>query len=303
MTVATMFQPFPHMPQDSGAPAWDREGLGWPNRDASRFIRAAQLTWHVQILGSGPVLLLVHGTGSATHSWRSMAPLLAERFTVIAPDMPGHGFTERPSGERMSLPGMAKSLVGLLEAMDISPAYAVGHSAGAAVLARMCIDSQISPKRLISLNGALLPLVGLPGHIFAPVARLLAMLPGVPWFFARHGADKATVERLLRDTGSRVDPVAVDLYGRLIRCPGHVAAALAMMANWELDTLEKDLNRLRTPLHLVAGANDRTVPSEDSRRAASLISGARVTLLPGLGHLAHEEAPCVVAALIRADLA
>jgi len=80
-----------------GKLVWERDGRDWPNRDASRFVRAGGLRWHVQKTGTGPVLLLVHGTGAATHSWRELAPLLARRFTVIAPDLPGPGFTQRPA--------------------------------------------------------------------------------------------------------------------------------------------------------------------------------------------------------------
>jgi magnesium chelatase accessory protein len=285
----------------SGAPRWDVEGRDWPNRDASRFVRAGGLRWHVQVMGSGPVLLLAHGTGAATHSWRALAPLLAAHFTVVAPDLPGHGFTERPPSSQMSLPGMAHALGALIKVLGVEASLVAGHSAGAAILARCHLDGSMRAAKLISLNGALLPLVGLPGHIFAPIARVLAMVPGVPWFFARHGADKRTVERLLRDTGSRVDPEAVEFYGRLVRCPGHVAAALGMMAHWDLAALERSLKRLDLPVVLMAGANDRTVPAEDARRAAEILPQARVVELPGLGHLAHEEAPELVARLIAAE--
>lgn len=75
---------------------WERDGADWPNRAASRFVTASGLTWHVQAMGApeAPVLLLLHGTGAATHSWAGLAPLLAARFRVIAPDLPGHGFTD-----------------------------------------------------------------------------------------------------------------------------------------------------------------------------------------------------------------
>lgn len=65
----------------------------WPHRDCSQFIEAAGLSWHVQRMGEGPALLLLHGTAAATHSWAGLMPLLARRFTVIAIDLPGHGFT------------------------------------------------------------------------------------------------------------------------------------------------------------------------------------------------------------------
>ena len=74
---------------------WDHDGLGWPNRDKSQFVDAGGLRWHVQTAGNGPVMLLIHGTAAATHSWGGLLPLLAARYTVVAPDLPGHGFTVR----------------------------------------------------------------------------------------------------------------------------------------------------------------------------------------------------------------
>ncbi len=78
-----------------------------PTVNASRFVEAAGIRWHVQRMGEGPPLLLIHGTGAATHSWRALLPLLAQHFDVIAPDLPGHGFTQSPPSHRLSLPGMA----------------------------------------------------------------------------------------------------------------------------------------------------------------------------------------------------
>ena len=68
---------------------------------------------------------------------RDLAPLLARSFTVVAPDLPGQGFTGLPGPERLSLPGMADGVAELTRVLGVDPAVAVGHSAGAAVLARM----------------------------------------------------------------------------------------------------------------------------------------------------------------------
>lgn len=62
---------------------WDSDGRDWPNREASRFVAAGPLTWHVQEKGSGPPVVLLHGTGAATHSWRHLMPLLADRKSVV----------------------------------------------------------------------------------------------------------------------------------------------------------------------------------------------------------------------------
>ena len=129
------------------APDWSTDGRDWPNREASRFVEAGGLRWHVQIAGSGPALLLVHGTGASTHSFRDLLPLLAQRFTVVAPDLPGHGFTTRPADPAgFSLPGMAAGVAALLRVLDVAPAVAVGHSAGAAILCRMCVDGALAPR-------------------------------------------------------------------------------------------------------------------------------------------------------------
>jgi len=277
-----------------------RPGAGWPNRDASRTVRAAGLDWHVQVTGAGPVLLLAHGTGAATHSWRGMVPLLARHFTVVAPDLPGHGYTQAPANARMSLPGMAAALQGLLTILNLKPAAAAGHSAGAAILARMALDGLPSLRALVSLNGAFIPLQGPAGQMFSPLARLIVGLPGLPQLFAWRARNPAMVRSLLDATGSTLDAEGVRLYGEVVRRPGHAAAALAMMAHWDLRPLLTDLPRLQTPLLLVAGANDRTVPPSQSAQVRALVPGAELTILPGLGHLAHEERPSETAALVEA---
>ena len=277
---------------------WERDGRDWPNRQASRFVRAAGLSWHVQVMGSGPVLLLLHGTGASTHSWRALAPALAVSFTVVAPDLPGHGFTDTPPAFRLSLPGQARSVTELLRVMALRPALVAGHSAGAAVLVRMCLDGAIAPRALVSLNGALLPIHGVAGEVFSPVAKLLATVPLVPRLFAAWVADRRAVERLIRDTGSTIDAEGITLYWRLARTRAQVAGALGMMANWNLRSLGAELPRLTTPLVLIVGSNDRTVPPADAVRVRDMVAGARIVTLPGLGHLAHEENPALCARLI-----
>lgn len=277
---------------------WDRDGQDWPHRACSRFVAAGGIDWHVQQMGQGQPLLLVHGTGATTHSWRGLMPLLAKHFAVIAPDLPGHGFTALPAQHRMSLPGMAHLLGDLLQVLEVRPEIAVGHSAGAAILARMCLDGVIAPRCLISLNGALLPLGGVPGRLFSPLARLLASSSFAAQLFAWRAGDRNMVQRLLRGTGSSIDPEGAELYLRLARNPGHVAGALAMMANWDLQGLARDLPKLKTQLVLVAGSNDRTIPSSDAYRLHALMPRTEVVRLSGLGHLAHEEEAALVADLI-----
>ena len=277
---------------------WNRDGGDWPNREASAFVEAAGIRWHVQRMGDGPPLLLLHGTGAATHSWRSLMPILARQFAVIAPDLPGHGFTRSPPSHRLSLPGMAADVSQLLRALDVKPEIAVGHSAGAAILARMCLDEKIAPRLLVSLNGAFMPFGGVANQLLSPLAQLLVMNPLVPRLFAWQASNAGAVERLIRNTGSSIDPQGIALYGRLVRSPAHVAAALQMMANWRLQPLLHDLPRLKATLLLVAADNDRSISPDVARQVREIAPRAAIEHLPGLGHLAHEERPQQIANLI-----
>lgn len=281
-----------------GGRDWARDGGDWPNRAHSVFIVSQGLHWHVQMMGRGPVLLLAHGTGAATHSWRDLAPLLARHFTVVAPDLPGHGFTDAPPAGRLSLPGMARLLAGLMHSMELHPALAVGHSAGAAILARMALDGAIDPAAIVALNGAFLPFRENNSQFFSGLAKLLFLNPMVPRLFAWQAGDRRSVERLIGNTGSMPDRRGVELYARLLRNPRHVQSALGMMANWDLVPLLRDLHGLRCRLVLVAAEHDRAIPPEQAERVRDRAPRAEIVRIPGLGHLAHEEDPNAVADLI-----
>jgi magnesium chelatase accessory protein len=284
----------------SAGPRWSVEGRDWPNRAHSRFVDAGGLRWHVQQLGEGPVMLLLHGTGAATHSWRDLAPLLASDFTIVAPDLPGHGFTTgRPAGG-LTMPAMARAIGDLLDALALRPQIIVGHSAGAAIAVRMALDRLADPGAIVGLAAALLPFPGFGAALFPTLARLLFVNPFAPHLFAgiaRSGGE--TARFLLRSTGSRIDAAGIACYERLFGCPGHCAGALAMMADWDLDHLARDLPRLAAPLRLIHGEADRAIPLARAREAAALVADGQLTVLPGLGHLAHEERPAEVAAIVR----
>jgi magnesium chelatase accessory protein len=277
---------------------WDRDGRNWPNREASCFVQAAGMKWHVQQMGKGPVLLLLHGTGASTHSWRCLLRLLASRFRVVALDLPGHGFTQAAPREFLSLFGMAVAINQLLEHLKIAPAILLGHSAGAAVATQLSIYGHAAPEVIIGINGALVPRRGIAGHVFSPLATLLNRIPFIPRLFAHRAFDRSIVESMIADTGSKLESQGIDFYWKLAQSPGHIAAAFGMMAEWDLPQLERDLRRLRPPLVLLAATNDRTVPSSEAQRVRAILPKTRIIRLEGLGHLAHEERPQLVADII-----
>ncbi|MFN7594367.1 MAG: alpha/beta fold hydrolase BchO, partial [bacterium] len=273
------------------SPIWHRDGRDWPNRDSSQFVGAGGLTWHVQRMGQGPCLLLLHGTAASTHSWRDLAPILAPHFTLIAPDLPGHGFTTSLSQTRVSLVGFSEALHALLKQLQVSPDLVLGHSAGAAIALRMALDGKIAPRAIFSLNGALLPLGDEHAAFFTRAARVMVGLPFVSKLCAWRASKQEVAAKLLRDTGSDIGPRGVELYTRLFGYPGHIRAALMMMAQWELRPLLRDLARLTPALFLMVGSRDRAVPPMQARRIQAILPAARIITLEGLGHLAHEEAP------------
>ncbi len=281
------------------APDWERDGADWPNRDCSRFVESGGLRWHVQQAGEGPTCLLVHGTGASTHSFRDLLPRLARHFRVLAPDLPGHGFTARPHHyDGLSLPAMAQGLAGLLKTLDFSAEMVVGHSAGAAILCRACLDGLLQPAELVSLNGALLPLSGFKHPAVTPFIRAIASSDWVSRFFARRLESPREVARMLAATGSQLDARGMELYGRLSRFPAHAGAALTMMAVWDVRPLERELPRLNVPLTLVVGSRDQMILPGEAARVQRLLPAAAVVQYPELGHLAHEERPDLIAALV-----
>jgi magnesium chelatase accessory protein len=291
---------------------WETDGANWPHREHSRFVRAAGLRWHIQQFDAAsqdaPVALLIHGTGASTHSWRGLIPLLTPHLKVLSFDLPGHAFTDMPRGnasaQQMSLPGMAKAIGDLLTSLDVSPALVIGHSAGAAIAVRMALDACVAPLHIVSINGALLPLGGLAGQVFSPAAKLMAALPFVPTLFSWQASHPSVLQKLIDSTGSILGADGLALYGQLVRNPGHAAGALAMMANWDLPQLIQDLPRLKIPLSLIVGSQDRTVPARQANRLVALWPASSGTALPHLislhqlGHLAHEERPELVATLV-----
>lgn len=285
---------------------WTRDLPDWPNSAMSRRIAAPPHQWHVQEAGSGDTLLLLHGAGGSTHSWRDLLPILAQRFHVVAPDLPGQGFTRAGTLSRCGLDNMAEDIATLCTTGGWHPRAIISHSAGAAIalrLSEMQVRDGREPSRVVGLNPALGHFEGIAGWLFPAMAKLLALNPLTARLFSAGPPRTARAARLIESTGSRLDPVGLDLYARLIADRDHVEATLQMMSQWRIDPLLGRLDRIRAPCLFLAGARDTAVPPRVAERAAARIPDCRLTPMPGLGHLAHEEAPQDVAALIEEWLA
>lgn len=268
-----------------------------------RQVLAGHVDWHVEHWPGprpgAPVALLLHGTGASSHSWARLIPALVRHFELVVPDLPGHGRSRVRPGHEPSLPFIADALDALLGQLQVRPDLVIGHSAGAAVGAMLCLAGHVQPRALVSINGALLPLQGPVGRLFSPLAKLLVLNPLVPSAFAWAASWDGAAERLLAGTGSRLDADGVRAYRQLITDPAHAAGALRMMAAWDLRELERRLPTLRVPLALLASDGDLTVPPAHARQVAARVPGATLHRLPRLGHLAHEEDPAAVMAALE----
>ena len=271
---------------------WELLRHEWPHAEFSRFVQAAGVRWHVQQVGTqGPRVLLLHGTGASLHTWRDMLLPLAQQTQVLAIDLPGHGFSSLARGAGMSLPGMAKGIGELLTHLNWPVDAFIGHSAGAAIAAQMVNDQGWQPQVLLGINPAWLPLPGLAGWVFPPMAKLLALTPQVPQWFARQAANPAMVDKLLQSTGSQIDERGKQLYARLVASPSHAQGALKMMAAWDLSRGASTLKQLHCPVRMLVADNDLTVPPAQAREALALLKDGELLTCPGRGHLIHEEAP------------
>ncbi|WP_306121187.1 alpha/beta fold hydrolase BchO [Roseovarius sp. MMSF_3359] len=284
---------------------WERDLPTWPLNHLSRRITHRAHRWHVQETGTGDTLLLLHGAGASTHTWRDIIPILARSHHVIALDLPGQGFTQVTSRGRHGLQAMARDIDALCKMQNWAPSAIIGHSAGAAValeMSRLAEDQTASPPAVIGINPALERFDGMAGWLFPLLAKLLALNPFSSYLFAAGRNSRTRARRLIERTGSHLSDEGIDYYARLISDRDHVEGALQMMAQWQIDGLLDRLSSLSTRCLFIVGDKDGAVKPETSETAASRIAQAEVVHFVDLGHLAHEERPDDVTQTIDAWL-
>lgn len=277
---------------------WARDLSDWPHAEASRRIRNRPHDWHVQEMGSGPDMLLLHGAGASTHSWRALLPILARDHRVIALDLPGHGFTRVGNRSRLSLETVAEDIEALCLAQDWCPRVIVGHSAGAAIA--LALSEAFDPKpRVITLNAALDRFEGMAGWLFPAFAKMLALNPFASLAFTVGGGSDMRARAIIMSTGSRLSDEGYGYYARLLSDRAHVDGTLQMMARWSTDALYDRLSSIEAECLMITGGQDTAVPPRVSKMAANRMPRAQQTEIDDLGHLAHEEKPEVVSQIIK----
>lgn len=279
--------------------AWHAAAAFWPRAETSRFVQVGNIDFHVQVSGAGEDVLLLHGAGASAHSFSGLAARLSEKYRVIAPDLPGQGFTTLLPLEAAGLVPFADYLRQLMSALEATPRWIIGHSAGAALGAQYALDTDTAPRGMLCINAAFNPFGSVAAPLFSKTAKWFARSHWLPKALASPALRWRATGSMLADTGSAVDPLMSRCYDTLLGNPDHIAGTLRMMAGWDLPPLLQRLAALKMPVWLAAAEGDRTIPPERSTSVEKDLPHARSVRIPDLGHLAHEEDPAVFEAIFQ----
>jgi magnesium chelatase accessory protein len=278
--------------------------LDWPNREHSRVISVGNLDWHVQLTGKGPVVLLLHGTGSSTHSWSDLIPLLEPHAQVLVPDLPGHAFTQGAKLEDLKLDVIARSLQQLIEQLGIeAPSIVVGHSAGAPLAIRFAVAATKQPKLVIALNPSFIPPPPVYTSFFGPLLGPITRSSTLSSLLASLSPSLGMVDKLLDSTNTILPEARRVYYRKLFERSDHVRGSMNFMAAADIQKVLAEANLYRGKLICVLGKQDAWIPAKPLEKIIGDYFPAAEVLKWEGGHIMHELEPSKVAKLILEGLA
>lgn len=249
----------------------------------------------------GTPVLLVHGFGASAFQWREMMPRLAAAgWHVLAPDLPGHGFSELvlPDGE-YSREAYARRMWLLLDALGISDAPIVGHSMGGAIAAEMNWQHPERVARLALLSPA--------GFGRVPTrAALMNYVPDALAPFAQPFASLSAARLILGDVYGPDGSWTPDDERELLAPYSQPEIYRSMLRtlkefNFRLHRPEA-LEQLSQGTLVIFGTHDKVVSPVDVELRVQSVPGGRLVMLPRVGHLPQVEASAQVAALLEEHL-
>jgi pimeloyl-ACP methyl ester carboxylesterase len=258
---------------------------------------------HYRIGGDGPLLVLVHGITNSSASWEPVLATLGRRFTVVAPDLLGHGDSAKPRGD-YSLGANASLLRDFMLALGHERATIVGHSLGGGIAMQFAYQFPDRIERLVLVSSgglgrevtALLRAVALPGAEF-----VLPLLVSGPLVSA--GATiSGWIERIGVRLGSDVAAMATgfaslqDIEAR--RAFVQTARAVIDAGGQRVNATDKLYLAEAVPTLLLWGDRDPIIPARHGMRAHELMPGSRLRIFPGAGHFPHHDDPAGFAAAI-----
>jgi pimeloyl-ACP methyl ester carboxylesterase len=259
---------------DAGAIAWDR-------------------------LGEGPPVVMVHGTPWSSWSWRRVAPILAERFSVFVFDLLGFGASEKRAGQDVSLAAHGARLADLFEHWELDRPAVVAHDIGGAAALRAHLLHRRPVAALALVDVVALAPWGSPFYrLVREHAAVFEQLPA------------AIHEGVLRAYVGTAQPRPLDravedaLIAPWLGPEGQPAfyRQIAQGDQLHTDEIEPLYSRIMAPTLVIWGEDDPWIPAARAAELARRIPGARLELLPATGHLVQEDRPDDLARLLRAHL-
>lgn len=251
-----------------------------------------------RVAGSGPAILLIHGIGDNSTTWTAVQAKLAHRFTVIAPDLLGHGKSDKPRAD-YSVAAYANGMRDLLSVLDIERVTVVGHSLGGGVAMQFAYQFPQLVDRLIlvgaggvtkdvnvALRVASLPL----GSEALAVLRLPMVLPAVQLvgrlggaLFGRTGVGR-DIPNMLRILADLPEPTASSAFARTLRA----------VVDWRgqvVTMLDRCYLTESVPVQLVWGSQDSVIPVSHGRMAHAAMPGSQLEIFDGSGHFPFHDDP------------
>ena len=264
----------------------------------SKFIEVNGVTVHYKETGQGDtIFILLHGFGASLFSWREVTDDFSEYGRVVAYDRPAFGLTSRPmpgdwNGESpYSTASNVELLAGLMDALDIEKAILVGNSAGGTVSVAFALKYPERTQALILVDPALyggggrfpswlLPLMATP--------QMRRVGPLLVQSIADSGND--TILQAWHDPSLVTDEIIAG-YRKPLQAENWDRALYEFTIASRPLRLSERFAELKMPVIVIAGDDDRIVPTEYSIQAAQEIPGAQLEILPNCGHVPHEECP------------
>jgi pimeloyl-ACP methyl ester carboxylesterase len=247
------------------------------------------------VAGSGPPILLVHGLGGAASNWAVLAPILARRYRVVVPDLPGHGGSD-PLRGASGLDAFAEGALAAAAAERLDQATVVGHSLGGAVALRAAGRAHGAVDRLVLAAPAGISSSSRRNRVALALTTTLRPGRAAARFRSRVAADPRLARACFFALAeARLTPEAIHgfLAGAADASDTRTAAR-ALLA----EDLRLEIDRVRCPVLLLWGARDRILPPDDAFEYARRLR-AQLRLLPRTGHLLIGERPEECAALIE----
>jgi 2-hydroxymuconate-semialdehyde hydrolase len=256
-----------------------------PNSEVGLTVDVDGVATNYHDQGTGPPVLLIHGSGpgvSAWANWRTVLPALSRRFRVVAPDVLGFGYTERPPQVSYGPETWLDHLLGFLDALDLPKVSVVGNSFGGALALRLAAKAPERVDRLVLMGS-----VGVP----------FAITPGLDavWGFEPSLAAMRALMRVFMFDGSGVDDDLARLRLRAATRPGvHEAYASMFPAPRQsiVDAMALDETVIAALPHdtlVVHGRDDRVIPLSNSLRLLELIGNSQLHVFARCGHWVQIE--------------